>query len=30
MLQLNQAEFYENLTEASTLKLLDELASRDV
>ncbi|MDO8431679.1 MAG: NAD(P)H-dependent oxidoreductase subunit E [Candidatus Binatus sp.] len=30
MLQLNQAEFYENLTEASTLKLIDELASRDV
>jgi len=30
MLQLNQAEYYENLTEASTLKLIDELASRDI
>ena len=30
MLQLNQGEFYENLTEASTLQLIDELASRDI
>jgi NADH-quinone oxidoreductase subunit E len=28
MLQLNQGEYYENLTEASTLKLIDELAAR--
>jgi NADH-quinone oxidoreductase E subunit len=29
MLQLNQDTFHENLTEESTLKLLDELARRD-
>jgi len=29
MLQLNQDQFYENLTVESTLKLIDELASRD-
>ncbi|HUO05138.1 MAG TPA: NAD(P)H-dependent oxidoreductase subunit E [Candidatus Binataceae bacterium] len=29
MLQLNQHQFYENLTEDRTLKLIDELASRD-
>ena len=29
MLQLNQDRFYENLTEESTLKLIDELSQRD-
>lgn len=29
MLQLNQDQYYENLTEESMLKLLDELAGRD-
>src|SRR5208282_4411281 len=29
MLQLNQDAYFENLTEESTLKLIDELASRD-
>ena len=29
MLQLNQDRYYENLTEESTLKLIDELAARD-
>src|SRR5271168_5655 len=29
MLQLNQDAFVENLTEESTLKLIDELAARD-
>jgi len=29
MLQLNQDRYYENLTEARTLALLDELAARD-
>lgn len=29
MLQLNQDRYFENLTEESTLKLIDELASRD-
>jgi len=29
MLQLNQDAFIENLTEESTLKLIDELAARD-
>jgi NADH:ubiquinone oxidoreductase subunit E len=29
MMQVNQDRFYENLTEESTLKLIDELASRD-
>jgi len=29
MLQLNQDRFHENLTEASVLKLIDELAARD-
>ncbi len=29
MLQLNQDRFYENLTEESTLKLIDELSRRD-
>lgn len=29
MLQLNQDAFFENLTEESTAKLIDELASRD-
>ena len=29
MLQLNQDRFYENLTEESTLTLIDELAKRD-
>ncbi|MGO9450051.1 MAG: NADH-quinone oxidoreductase subunit NuoE [Candidatus Binataceae bacterium] len=29
MLQLNQDRFYENLTEENTLKLIDELSSRD-
>ncbi len=29
MLQLNQGGYYENLTEESILKLIDELASRD-
>ncbi len=28
MLQLNQDRFYENLTEESTLRLIDELAAR--
>jgi NADH-quinone oxidoreductase E subunit len=29
MLQVNQGRYYENLTEDSTLKLIDELSSRD-
>ncbi len=29
MLQLNQDRYYENLTEETTLKLIEELASRD-
>ena len=29
MLQLNQDAFVENLTEETTLKLIDELAARD-
>src|SRR5215472_16211524 len=29
MLQLNQDRFFENLTEESTLKLIDELSTRD-
>lgn len=29
MLQLNQDAYFENLTEASTLKLIDELAARE-